>query len=61
MTRRGHEAVTIVGRTALQATLRRNQELEEAVEIMQMFGDSEVREAIETAEAQTRPGRGSYV
>lgn len=58
MTRRGHEAVTLVGRAALQATLRRNQELEQAVEVMQMLGDPEIREAVETAEAQIDRGEG---
>lgn len=58
MTRRGHEAITLVGRDALQATLRRNEELEEAVEVMQILGDPEIREAVEAAEAQIDRGEG---
>ena len=58
ITRRGHEATTIVDRRTLQATLRRNEELEEAVEVLQMLADPEIRGAIEAAEAQIDRGEG---
>lgn len=58
MTRRGHGATTIVDRKALQATLRRNEELEEALEVAQMLADPEIRVAIEAAEAQIDNGEG---
>ena len=58
MTRRGHEAATIVDRRALYATLRRNEELEEVVEIIEMLSDPEVRDAIAEAEAEIERGEG---
>lgn len=58
MTRRGHAAVTIVDRGALQATLRRNEELEEVVEVVEMMADPEVRDAVTQAEAEIERGEG---
>lgn len=58
MTRRGHGAVTIVDRKALQATLRRNEELEEIVEVVEIMGDPEVRDAVARAEAEIERGEG---
>lgn len=58
VTRRGHSAVTIIDRRRLQAMERRNRELEETVEVLQMLADPGVREAVEEAEAQIERGEG---
>ena len=58
VTRRDHEPATIVDRRRLQALVRRNEELEELVEIFEMLSDPEVREAVKEAEAEIERGEG---
>ncbi len=58
VTRRAHEPATIVDRRSYQALLRRNEELEEVVEIVELMSDGEVRGAVEAAEAEIERGEG---
>lgn len=58
ITRSEHEPATIVARRTLQALMRRNEELEEVVEVLEIMSDPEARGAIEAAEAQIERGEG---
>lgn len=58
VTRRAHEPVIILKRRRLQEVMRRNEELEEVVEIFEMMSDPEVRGAVEAAEAEIERGEG---
>lgn len=58
VTRPHHEPVSLVGRAALQNLMRRNEELEELVEVYELMADEDVRKSIRVAESQIERGEG---